>query len=138
MKELNFGFFALTLVTIFSVFNTAFSALDPINFKECTINGSEPFESIGVSVFPDPPNSVGNVFGISGDFRFNSEDDSIEFITNKIDQTFKCGKPPTQCDLENDSFDIELTIDLEDHLEIASGQDILTIKINREECNVNR
>ncbi|RIB29775.1 hypothetical protein C2G38_2154407 [Gigaspora rosea] len=134
MKELNFGIFALTLVTLFAVFNTAYSA-DPIKFNQCTIDGHEPIHPIEVTVSPNPPVSVGNVFTVSGNFSFSLEDDGIEFIANEGFQGFSCAV--LQCDLRNDSFNAKLKIDLAD-LGVTSRQDNLSVIINREEYNVKR
>ncbi|RIB15124.1 hypothetical protein C2G38_2094031, partial [Gigaspora rosea] len=81
MKELNFGFFVLTFVMLFTVFNSAFSA-DPIKFNQCTDSYSPPIHSIEVTVSPNPPvSAVDNVFTISGNFSLSLENDVFDFTT---------------------------------------------------------
>ncbi|RIB01717.1 hypothetical protein C2G38_2229891 [Gigaspora rosea] len=113
------------------VFNSAFSA-DPIKFNQCTIDSSEPIHPIEITVSPDPPVSVGNVFTISGNFSFGFPNDEFDFDTirpNGQSLGFNCDTMD-QCNLESDSFTANITFNLAD-LAITSGQNNLTVSVKR-------
>ncbi|RIB01793.1 hypothetical protein C2G38_2229651 [Gigaspora rosea] len=122
MKELNFGFFALTLVTLFAVVNTSSPAAPFNKFFQCPKNDSEPIYPIKVMMSPYLPIPVGNVFTVSGNFHLESSffdivfenPDIYEKIANKCRNVTGCSSCEVVdgCSSENNSFKSVMKFDL--------------------------